>query len=119
MERDYTNALAWYRKALEEEPHYAGAYGSIGETYQAMGDYTNAIDNYKKGELLRGDNEAEVEQRYNDLRRALENEGVLGYWEQWWKWAEQNPDDGFYWKAVIQIHMGNTNAAFDWLDKSF
>ena len=33
----------------------------------------------------------------------------------WGAWGYRS----YYWKAVIQIHMGNTNAALDWLDKSY
>jgi len=118
-ERKYANALAWYQQAYERETNYAGAYGSMGETYQAMGDYTKAIYYYEKCDLLREDNASDVKQRYNDLRRALENGGVLGYWRQKWTWAEKDPEENFYWKARIQIHLGNTNAAFNWLNKSF
>jgi hypothetical protein len=44
---------------------------------------------------------------------------VSGYWQQWWTWTERNPGEKFYWKAVVQIHLGNTDAAFSWLRKSF
>jgi len=118
-ERKYAKALEWYRQAIDQETNYAGAYGSIGQTYQAMGNYTKAIDNYEQCELLRGGDASKIKQRHNDLRRALKNGGVVGYWEQCWTWAEHNTEEGFYWKAVIQIHLGNTNAAFSWLNKSF
>lgn len=119
MQRDFTNALAWYRKVLEPEPHYSGAYASIAETYLAMGDYTNAIDNFEKAELLDGGNESEIRQRHNDLRRALKDGGVPGYWQQQWQLVERHESENFYWRAVIQIHLGNTDAAFTWLNKSF
>ena len=32
--------------------------------------------------------------------------------------TQQHPDRDFYWKAIIQIHLGNTNAALDWLETS-
>jgi serine/threonine protein kinase len=118
-ERDYTNAITWYRKTLEWEPHHPHAFKGIGDSLQAMGDYTNALDYHEKADILFGNDETSTKQGYNELRRALAEGGIRGYWQLQWKWTEKNTNSDFYWKGQIQIHLGNTNAALGWLQKSY
>jgi hypothetical protein len=62
-----------------------------------MGDYTKAIDNFEKGELLRdGGKVQEIKQRYNDLRRAFQEGRERGYWEKLWQWTERDKSEFFY-----------------------
>jgi serine/threonine protein kinase len=123
--RDYTSAIKWYQTATNWEPHHFVPYEYIGRALQAMGDYTNALVFLERYEILSGSDEAAAKQRYATLRRALDNDGIRGYWQQQWNWTETNTgwdsegeNGGFYWKAVVQIHLRNTNSALDWLEKS-
>ena len=119
QERDYTNAIAWHRKALQLEPRNGAPYSGIAEAYEAMGDYTNALVNYETSERLRGGDADKIRQRYADLRRALDEGGVRGYWLECERREQKYPNQHFCWKAIIQMHLGNTNAALDLLDKSY
>jgi tetratricopeptide (TPR) repeat protein len=120
MERRYTNAIDYCQKALEQEPHHVDAYGLLGPIYQAISDYTNAIESFRKEQLLRGDNASEAFQDFDAQRRALKAGGALGYWHECWKETyERNPNGDFYKKAVIQMHLGNTNTALAWLNKCY
>ncbi len=101
------------------ESQQTGGYQFMGQAFQAMGDYTNALDCLEKADHLGGKDEAETQRYYGKLRRALDQGGIAAYWQQEWKLTEINPDADFYWKAVIQIHFGNTNAALNWLNQSF
>ena len=49
----------------------------------------------------------------------MDNSGIAGYWEQQWEWTQKNTNSDYYWRAVIQIHLGNTNEALDWLEESY
>jgi tetratricopeptide (TPR) repeat protein len=119
VERDYTNALAWYRRILDSEPRDPGAFVSLAETYQAMGDYTNCIENFEMSELVvDGADVSEIKQRYSDLRRALRRDDVRGFWEQQRQWIEGDHHSNYYWQATVQLHLGNTNAAFTLLNRS-
>jgi tetratricopeptide (TPR) repeat protein len=118
-ERDYTNAIAWYRTPLGWDSHHSVAYHWLGESYLALGDYTNAIDNYRADDLLDTTNELETRRYYDGLLRAFEEGGPRGYWEHQWSGTKDNPNSDFYWKATIRIHLGDTNAALRWLNKSF
>jgi serine/threonine protein kinase len=119
VERDYTNAIKWFRKTLEWEPHHPSAFHGIGDSLQAMGDYTNALDYHEKSDLFSGADEASTKQSYEMQRRALVEGGIRGYWQLHWKWNESPTNTDYYWKGEIQIHLGNTNAALDWLQTSY
>jgi hypothetical protein len=49
----------------------------------------------------------------------LDAGGIPGYWEERWQEAEKNTNAPFYWKAVIKIHLNDTNAALDLLEASY
>ncbi len=117
-ERNFTNAITWYFTALNWETNHLPAYLYIGRALQARGDYTNALDYFKRADVLRGADEAETKRRYEELRRALDSGGIRGYWAQQWEQTKKNPNADFCRKAEIQINLGNTNAALDWLEKA-
>jgi len=119
VERDYTNAIYWFQKTLEWEPHHPSAFHGIGDSLKAMGDYTNALEYSEKADLFSGADEASTKRVYEMQRRALAEGGIRGYWQLHWKWNESSTNTDYYWKGEIQIHLGNTNAALDWLEKSY
>jgi tetratricopeptide (TPR) repeat protein len=118
VQRDFTNAIAMYRQAIEWEPHEV-ARQFIGRAYQAMGDYTNSLGYLEESEIYGGADENLTKDRYAMLREALDTGGIRGYWQQHWKWEAPKINVNYYWKATIQIHLGDTNAALEWLDKSY
>ncbi len=85
----------------------------------AMGDYSNALDYIEQADIYSGADEISTKQSYELQRHALAEGGVRGYWQLQWKWNESPTNTDYYWKGVIQIHLGNTNAALDWLQKSY
>jgi len=117
--RDYTNAIAWYQKAIRWEPHHSVAWWGVGASLVAMGDYTNALPYLERNEILDGADEAATKLHYALLRSALNEQGIRGFWTQHWKWAESDTNATLGWKAKIQIHLGNTNAALDLLEQSY
>jgi tetratricopeptide (TPR) repeat protein len=117
-QRDYTNAIAWYRKTLDYRPHHAWAYGSLKETYEALGDYENSIENAEMESVEHGCKPAQARRTYDSLRRAFQEGGPRGYYQLRWEWAENDPNEESYEKACLQMRLGNTDAALDWLSKS-
>jgi serine/threonine protein kinase len=111
-ERNFTNAIAQYQIAMQWPSHSIIARReigwAIGWAYEAMDDYTNALNSF---EQANGPDPA--------LWDALARGGISGYWQQLWERTKNNTNTDFYFKGVIQIHLGNTNAALDWLQKSF
>jgi serine/threonine protein kinase len=124
VQRDYTNAIAWEKKALELEPHHSVAFYTIATAYQAMGDYSKALDNFELELDYEGGDDSLSKREFGELRQAVAARGPRGYWEERWRQVEQTPSWGMwgdrseYWKAVIQIHLGNTNAALNFLVQS-
>jgi len=119
MQRDFTNAILWYRKAIELSPQDAIPFQFIGQARLAMGDYTNALNNLEQSDLLGGGNEASTRRRYEDARRALAKGGIAGYWQLEWARTVTDTNSDFYRKAAIQLHLGHTNDAFYWLNRSY
>jgi tetratricopeptide (TPR) repeat protein len=115
VERDYTNAMAWARKALECDRYESVAYYTIGCAYRALGDYSNAIDNLELSLICEAGDRPEIRKAFSHLRRALKEGGPEGYWRQF---LQQTADSEFYWKAIAQLHLGNTSEALNWLEKS-
>jgi len=108
-QRDFTNAIVWYQKAIALDAHHQEDFYWLGRTQRAVGDYDASIETQEKGDLLYATNEAAVKQRYEGLRHAITS-GPRGFWEQVRKNSPPNSRD-FYPKAVIQIQLGDTNAA--------
>jgi tetratricopeptide (TPR) repeat protein len=119
LERDYTNAITWYSNALQWEPHHIVSYRMIARCLQVMGDYTNALDYDEKANIFSGESEAAAKRGHDAQRRALDEGGIRGYWEQHWKLAKSKTNTDWYWKAVIQFNLGNTNVALDLLHESY
>ena len=119
VKRDYTNAIRWFRKTFEWEPHHPSAFHGIGDSLQAMGDYSDALDYHEKSDLFSGADENSTKQAYEMERHALAEGGIRGYWQLHWKWNASPNNTDYDWKGEIQIHLGNTNAALDWLEKSY
>jgi serine/threonine protein kinase len=117
--RDYTNAIAWYRTALKWEPHFWPAHLWIGKAYEAMGDYTNAFPYRERAEVLEGGDEADLKRGYDRARQVVAKSGIAGYWQAEWDGAQKNPDGDSCWKAEIQMRLGHTNEAMDWLEKTY
>jgi serine/threonine protein kinase len=118
--RDFTNAMVWFRKALEWEPHNLGALSGMEGCYIALGDYTNALNYAEKRAVFSGrQDEASARRGHEILSRALERGGPAGYWQQHWNWEKGNTNQDFYWKATIQIHLGNTNTALGLLQEDY
>jgi tetratricopeptide (TPR) repeat protein len=119
LERDFTNAIAWYTNALDLDPRHAPAYQFMGRAYMAQGDYTNGMDMREKADILYGGDPIETRERYDELRWAYTQGGTNGYWEKLWQRTEKGPKPNYYWKAEIKIHLGETNEALGLLSKEF
>jgi tetratricopeptide (TPR) repeat protein len=119
LERNFTNAINWYKQALVWDPGHAPALQFMGRAYMAQGDYTNGMEMREKADLLYGRDKPETEQSYNELRRAFAQDGPSGYWEERRNQTQKNPDINYYLNAVIKIHLGETNEALRLLKQQY
>ena len=120
-QRDFTNALVWYGRALALERNHAENFFRMGRTLRALNDYSGFLTNMESGELLETKDKQAVKNKYSSLREAFNADGALGYWQQTWKLAQTGlkPDEGFYRRAVIQSQLGKTDEALALLKTSF
>ena len=119
MQRDFTNAILWYRKALELEPHHSPAYEFMGQAYEALDDYTNGLECLEMSELIQGADKAQIKLAYDGVRETLAKHGIKGYWEDQWLGTMKYPERDFLYKAIIRSQLGDTNGAMDWLEKYY
>jgi tetratricopeptide (TPR) repeat protein len=118
-QRDYTNAILWERKALKLDAHYAAALFLIGEAQMATGDYSGAVTNFEMQEIYSGANASAARSLSEQLEKAIAEQAARGYWKTQWADMENYQDAGYYWKAVIQLNLGHTDQAFEWLTNSY
>jgi tetratricopeptide (TPR) repeat protein len=119
LKRDYAMAISCYSNTLQWQPNQVQAHLLIGRTLQAMSNYTESLPYLEKSEILNGADETKTKRKYNSLRQALDAGGMAGYWRLMWRWAEADTNANYYWKAMIQTHLGNTKDALDLLEASF
>jgi serine/threonine protein kinase len=117
VQRDFPEAAAWYRRALELDRHHVADFLFLGRALRAGGDFTNGLEYLESRDLMEAANEPEIRRRYDLLRAAFRAGGPPAYWEQEWKFTVNTNADP-YWKGAIQAELGNTNAALDWLEKA-
>src|SRR4030095_8153198 len=118
-QRNYTNAISSYKEALAREEHHSFAYQFMGRAYQAMGDYSNAIVNFEKWRELTATDKLKVTASYDGLSQAFATDREQGYWKWYWRQTGRRTNSEYYFKAVVQIHLGNTNSAMEWLNASY
>jgi len=118
-DRNFTNAIEWYRKTLEWDSHHIVAYNYLGRAYLALGEYVNAIENFQTAALLNSNDPSAVSNYFGRQLRIYSEGGSKGYWENEWRTAEKDPNTTSYAKAAVRIHLGDTNSALSWLEKSY
>src|SRR5207249_4737066 len=110
--RDYPHAIEHYRYALRSKPDFVEAYQYIGRALRARGQYEEAIDEFERADiLLHGGDPAAGKGSAAELCRAFEEEGERGYWLKMLEGTGSRPDSEFYWKAVVHVHLGDTEEA--------
>jgi serine/threonine protein kinase len=79
--REYDQAIAQFRKAIDLDPGFARAHTWLGKALEAKGQYSAAIDEFEKSDLLSGEEEAKARAEAHALREALKV-GSTGYWQK-------------------------------------
>jgi len=116
--RDFVSATNYYQQAINLDPRHSLDFVFIGRAQRALGDYERSMSSQETADLLSFTNQVRIKNHYLKLRQAYESNGPKGYWQEAWRYYE-GQTNGWYFKATIQIRLGNADQAFDWLDKSF
>ena len=110
--REYSHAIEAANRTLQIDPNNTEAIAILGHTYEQLGNYPQAMEQWVKLERLKG-HEASA----NELMRTFEKQGYEGYLR---KTAKDSEIEGDYYRAAGNYaRLGEKNAAFAALEKGF
>ena len=109
FKRDYNHAIEQQNKTLEIDPKYTDAVASLGNAYEQMGNYKQAMEQWVKLDQLQGH-----EARAKELRQVFERSGYKGFLR---KAAKDSEAEGFY-AACDYAMLGEKDAAFAALEQA-
>jgi tetratricopeptide (TPR) repeat protein len=126
--REYDQAIAQFRKALDVDKNFALAHRWIGKALEAKGEYLAALDEFEKNAILSGVDETKARQRFDKIREGYTNSGPRGYWLKVLEFeleAEASHEEPTVaeqdrWSLEgVYAQLGQTNKALDLLEKDF
>jgi tetratricopeptide (TPR) repeat protein len=110
-------AIAQYKRVLELDPSFAGAYGNLAASYQWKGMYAEAVKAIAKDQILNGDPEfaAALEQAYakSGFRAVIHEELKNALAEQGKRYV--NPVG----VADVYAELDDAPHALEWLQKGY
>lgn len=115
--KQYDKSIKSADEALEFAPNFGMIYAFQSVSYYKSDKEKEAIDTWLKAtELLGGKSEEE----FKSLRQAWQDSGWKGFWGEWLKQMEANPQYYLPWDfAICNIYVGNKEKALEWLEKSY
>jgi serine/threonine-protein kinase len=119
LARRYDESIAQYRKTLDLDPHYIGAYFSLAGTYLEKGMKEQALIEMNKGfELSGGKRDTSLEFGYL-LARTGERPKALALLNRLKteKSLTKYPDP--MWMAYLSAALDERDSAFEWLEKAY
>jgi TolB-like protein/DNA-binding winged helix-turn-helix (wHTH) protein/Tfp pilus assembly protein PilF len=114
----YDEAIQQYRRTLDMDPNFIKAHEELGWAYEQKGMHAEAVAAWLKARTLSGESEVKVAK----LKVAYRESGMRGYWREKLELAKEESTHGYFpsgWAARINIHLGNKNAALEWLERGF
>jgi serine/threonine protein kinase/Tfp pilus assembly protein PilF len=118
LARRYDDAISTYEKALDLDSNFALAHRRLGQTYVEQRRYAEALSEFEKARELSGmdaETLASLGHVYGLSGKTAEAEGVI---EQLLA-ASAKRYIPSYLIAKVYIGLGDTDRAFEWLDKAF
>jgi serine/threonine protein kinase/Tfp pilus assembly protein PilF len=82
-ERRFDHAIAQLKRVLDLDRNFSWGHFYLGDCYESASNYVAAIEEYRAGALLVGQDSARVAASYDGLRRAYDERGETGYFEKW------------------------------------
>ena len=121
VERNFDKALACYLASSKFQPSFDNPHYWMARAYLALTNYTAAIEQFEKRDLLGGSEPTETTQRYDELRRALLEGGISNYWRAALTQAQAqiDPKNEPYIFAQIYARLGEKDQSFEWLERAY
>jgi TolB-like protein/lipoprotein NlpI len=116
--RNYQEAIKHFQSVLDLAPTFPLAHEGLGATYHEMGDYDQACNEFTKfnGQWPAADGLVRA------LKDAYAASSMSGYWRTWIEHCASESRPGFvtsFHIAGAYSRLGDSNAAFEWLEKAF
>ena len=119
----YDEAEAQFKKTAEISPGYPMPYWYLSDIYFYRGKYEESLEMSEKANLLMKVESPEVAARKrSELGTALKTDGVKGYWKKILEYDIEAYQKGIntpFYVAGVYAELGETDLAFQWLEKSF
>jgi TolB-like protein/Tfp pilus assembly protein PilF/tRNA A-37 threonylcarbamoyl transferase component Bud32 len=120
FQRQYDRALQQYRRTLEIEPGFTVAYVRRVDLYELEGIYEKAIEESRSIATPRPRLPGVDRNSSDFLHRGYAAAGAKGYWQARLDLAKKASKKGWVSPAkvaLIYAHLGQMDAAFEWLTK--
>ena len=119
MARRYEEAIEQCQLALEMSPTFQRAYEYLGDIYENMNQYQEAVGARQKELALGGASEEEI----LGLSRAYTTSGREGYWGWWLDYYKGRVTRGEFVSersfVLAYAQLGELAQAFEWLEKAY
>jgi tetratricopeptide (TPR) repeat protein len=113
LEKEFAEALPYFKRAVELDPNFARAYASLGTAYLSVSRFEQAVENYKKAYELR-DRVSERERYYIEGQYySLVTGEIERSIQTYSQWAQTYPADD-----IPPNNLGYDYALVGQLDKS-
>ena len=115
--RRYDEAIIQFREALDLDPNFGQAHVMLGRTYVAKGLPDRAVEELERAKGLMGARPDVITPMAYVLARAGRRREALAALDELRRIAKPRDPSPFR-LAYVHIALGDTDVAFDWLEKS-
>ena len=115
--RRYDDAITQFREALDLDPSHGQAHVMLGRTYVAKGQPDRAVEELERAKRLLGARPDVMTPMAYVLGKAGRRQEALATLDELRRMAKPRNPSPFRF-AYVHIGLGETDVAFDWLEKS-
>ena len=115
--RRYDDAITQFREALDLDPNFGQAHVMLGRTYVAKGLPDRAVEELERAKGLMGARPDVITPMAYVLARAGRRREALATLDELRRIAKPRDPSPFR-LAYVHLGLGDTDVAFDWLEKS-
>ncbi len=115
VKRDFEQALMHYRESLKLADRQGTAHYWIGRVYLEQTNFMAAIQEFEEADNASGRYTAEKKVFYDELREAVRQDSVKGYWSKRLELALQETQPNLYEIATLYARLGNKPEAYTYL----
>jgi tetratricopeptide (TPR) repeat protein len=116
--RQFDQAIKDFQEAIALDPTYGPSYARLADVYMAQGRHADAIAALERGQRVLGGTRRQLDgfaTAYALAGRRREAEALRDEMVA----QSRNRDQVFYSLAMVDVALGNHDAAFEWLNRAF